>query len=247
MIECGPGDGTLHRRVLQALGFRRRWGLRTHLVERSPVLRAQQQAVLKGWPRPQWHTGMGEALTACGGEALIFSNELADAFPATLLQWTGSAWQEVWLELNAQGGIVEALRDLLEPVESTACALPWPQGQRIEVLESYRHWLNDWRAAWRSGAMLTIDYGGTAEEIYHRRPGGTARGFLRHQRLDATQLYAAMGRCDVTVDVNFPDLIAWGQAAGLETVACMTQREFSGSSDAGPEEDAFQCLIQRPL
>ena len=87
LIEVGPGDGSLHAGVLAGLGWLGRRGVRCHLVERSPVLREVQQRRLRRWRgKIEWHGTMESALERCGGEALVFSNELADAFPATLLQ-----------------------------------------------------------------------------------------------------------------------------------------------------------------
>ena len=255
LIEIGPGDGSLHRSVLRGLGWTGRRGLRSHLVERSPVLRAVQQKTLHAFRRRlTWHDTMESALAVCGGRAIIFSNELADAFPATLLQLHSGAWHEVWLGIAENGGIVETLRPWPAGLTSSACGIPWDDGQRIEVLHSWREWLLAWRPHWQAGTMLTTDYGGPPADIYCRRPNGTARGFLHHQRLEAAALYPLMGRCDVTVDVNFTDLRQWGEAAGLTTVECVSQREFVWSrsradSEAGSREwaaaEAFQCLVQR--
>jgi len=253
LIEIGPGDGSLHAAVRRALGWAGRAGLRSHLVERSPVLRSEQQRKLRD-RRIAWHPDMNTALRACDGMALIFSNELADAFPVTLLQRSEGVWREVWLALQENGGIAEELRPAgPDKGDSSACRMDWPGGQRVEVLDSWRDWLHSWRAQWRQGAMLTVDYGGSAAEIYHRRPAGTVRGYLHHQRLEAAEIYAVMGRSDLTADVNFTDLREWGEAAGLATAESVTQREFVTSRTAvadslhgdGGAAEAFMCLVQR--
>jgi SAM-dependent MidA family methyltransferase len=256
LVEIGPGDGSLHADVLRALGWAGRSGLRTHLVERSPGLRSVQQATLRSVSRRiTWHETMESALTACDGRAVIFSNELADAFPATLLERRDAAWQEVWLAIAPHGAMVEELRPCAAPPDSSAAALPFRDGQRIEILHSWRDWLHAWRPRWTAGAMLTVDYGGTPDEIYHRRPAGTVRGFLHHQRLAPAELYAVTGRCDVTVDVNFADLRRWGEAAGLTTSEYVPQHTFvharTAVVDSLHDDDgsgataAFRCLVQR--
>ena len=107
LIEIGPGSGVLHRALRQALGWRGRWHLRSHLVERSPVLRAEQQRELGGpGRRVAWHETPEEALAAAGEAALIFSNELVDAFPVTLFEHRDGVWQEVWLVLPGDGRLV---------------------------------------------------------------------------------------------------------------------------------------------
>ncbi|HWB06756.1 MAG TPA: SAM-dependent methyltransferase [Verrucomicrobiales bacterium] len=253
LIEIGPGDGSLHDQVMRALGMTGRWRLRSHLVERSPVLRGRQQTSLKRCRHClTWHECLESALERCGGRALIFSNELADAFPANLFQRDAGGWKEVWLSAAENGGIVETLRPRPVQVRSSAFDIECQDGQRVEVLHSWREWLQKWVRHWKAGAMLTIDYGGTPAEIYHRRPGGTVRGYFHHQRLAPTELYPLMGRCDITVDVNFTDLIEWGEAAGLSAEQMVTQRVFVQSKSSGPLQreggaaDAFRCLIQRP-
>lgn len=261
LIEIGPGTGQLHRDLRRELGWRGRRGLRSHLVERSPRLRAVQRQTLglsAIWGGVAWHDHPAAALEAAGGCALIFSNELVDAFPVTLLQREAGDWQEVWLELPGDGRLVETLRPpALRPDTSLQPQL-FAEGQRIEVHESYRQWMAEWLPVWKAGTMLTIDYGDHAETLYYRRPHGTLRGYQNHVRLEGLGIYQNPGQCDLTADVNFTDLRQWGEAAGLTTVGQETQGEFflrhttarnqadeylADTSGAG---GAFLCLQQRP-
>jgi SAM-dependent MidA family methyltransferase len=257
VIEIGPGSGVLHQAMRQALGWRGRWHWHSHLVERSPGLRARQQRTLGRLTRGvQWHQDPAAALAAAGGHALIFSNELVDAFPVTLLQRHGGQWQEVWLELQADGRLVESLRGLPAPA-TTLNPADFPEGQRVEVHDSYHEWLLTWLPQWRAGTMLTIDYGDTVDQLYHRRPQGTLRGYHQHQALAGLEIYRDPGHCDLTADVNFSDLIHWGEAAGVSTVSLETQAVFLsqyGQVRSGVDlrlQDplgaggAFRCLIQR--
>ena len=170
LIEIGPGDGSLHRSILSGFGWLERRRVDSYLVDRSPVLRQRQQETLRKFRRVQWTESVSTALKACGGEALIFSNELADAFPASLLQRDGGVWKEVWLEIAGPesprpGAIVETLRPCPPGLTSSAFSIPWDEGQRIEVLDAWRQWLHDWLPDWKSGTMLTVDYGGRPADI----------------------------------------------------------------------------------
>ncbi|RYD33936.1 MAG: hypothetical protein EOP86_12180 [Verrucomicrobiaceae bacterium] len=260
LIEIGPGTGQLHRDLLRAMGWRGRMGWRSHLVERSPKLRAMQRRTLgiAGW-RAHWHDNPASALQAAGGRALIFSNELVDAFPVTLLQRDDGAWREVWLELLPDGRLVETLRPA-ERNSLPASLKPdaFPEGQRVEAHDSHRQWLRGWLPHWKSGTMLTIDYGSEAETLYYRRPHGTLRGYHRHERLEGLRIYRDPGQCDLTADVNFTDLQKWGVADGLRTVSLESQSRFltrhakvRNSADAWLADEAgpggaFLCLQQRP-
>lgn len=264
IIEIGPGNGLLHRDILRALGSEGRRGLRCHLVERSPALRRlQKRRLWRHWARVSWHDTPADALKAAGGDALIFSNELIDAFPVTLLQRDGDAWREVWLELFPDGKIGETLRPVSEedPPVSSALDLPLPDGQRIEIHQSVRRWMLEWLPCWKNGAMLTIDYGDIAEKLYHRRPRGTLRGYRKHRRVEGLNIYQNIGTTDLTADVNFTDLIRFGGSTGLLPVSLEPQHAFISrrlprvenspvnvwlQNPAGPG-GAFQCLTQRRL
>ena len=76
VIEIGPGSGVLHQAMRQALGWRGRWHWHSHLVERSPGLRARQQRTLGRLTRGvQWHQDPAAALA--GGPALSPSAAVA--------------------------------------------------------------------------------------------------------------------------------------------------------------------------
>jgi SAM-dependent MidA family methyltransferase len=112
--------------------------------------------------------------------------------------------------------------------------------------------------------MLTIDYGDVFPQVYHRQRWGTVRAYFMQQRLAGPQVYENMGRQDITADVNFTDVIAWGESLGWRTEKLATQREFllehvqgleaRASSDPAVSflmdehgaGTAFKVLIQRP-
>lgn len=255
VIEIGAGNGALAATVLKSLGWLGRRRIRYHIVEVSPVLRALQQRRLGR--RAAWHDSPTEALKSAGGRALLFSNELIDAFPAKWLRFGSGGWSEIHVSFHRDRGLREEFRPLPADCEAatySALDLPDPgEGQRIEILPSCRRWFRDWVPYWESGSMLTIDYGGpTAATVYAGRPDGTLRAYFRHERMGGAGVYARFGRQDLTSDVNFADLISWGCELGLKTVALSPQRDFlearSGGNDpmAGPGPgEAFWVLEQR--
>ncbi len=206
LIEIGPGLGTLASQVLQYLPPLLRFRSNLHLVDSSPTLRAQQEALLG--KKATYHETIHSALEACEGSAIIWSNELVDAFPVRLFEKTPTAWQEVALDRQTSQEI------LLPPgplPPSSLFDIPFPLGQRIEVHDSYHRWLRSWLPSWKNGAMLTIDYGDIAGNIYHRRPSGTLRAYLLQNRIEGPAVYENPGRQDITADVNFTDLALWSE------------------------------------
>lgn len=255
VIEVGGGNGALATGILKALGWWRRRSIRYHLVEVSPVLRELQRKRLGA--SIAWHGKVADALTACGGRALIFSNELVDAFPAKWLRWEGTRWEEIHVAYDPARGMGEVfhpLTDDISPEHFSALALTEPLiGQRIEILPSFRDWLKGVASLWHEGSMLTIDYGAdSADAIYARRTDGTLRAYHRQQRIEGGGIYARFGKQDLTSDVNFADLAKWGEELGWETIRLGSQRDFLTRHDTGDGAmtgegpgDAFRVLEQR--
>ena len=233
VIEIGAGTGALARSILGLRGWRgalRRLTrhspsrpFRYHIVECSPTLRANQERLLGRMVT--WHDTIADALADTAGEAFLFSNELVDAFPVRIFQQTKGAWLELHLR-STQGQLAEEWLAPDSLPDSSAFARSWPDRQRVEVHASYREWLASWQPAWRKGQLLTIDYGGSPDEIYHRRPAGTFRAYYHHTRTVGPEACTLPGRRDLTTDVNFDDLIRWGERLGIETRSLITQREF---------------------
>jgi len=221
LIELGPGLGTLSKQVIKYMPLLDRLKTQLHLVESSPALREQQRRTLG--KRAQIHADIHSALDACSGNAVIFSNELVDAFPVRLFQKTENAWLEVTVE-KSQDIIRENFITPLALPESSIFDVKHPVGQRVEIHESYHRWLKGWLPMWQRGELLTIDYGNTAEHIYTRRPQGTVRGFLMHQRTEGLEIYQNQGLQDLTADVNFTDLCRWGEN-------WLTQNELKNFAD----------------
>ena len=255
LIEIGPGDGTLAAAVIRLLPWRLRLRTRLRLVERSAVLAAMQRAKLGR--RAVWHSHPADALAACVGAAVVISNELVDAFPVRCFRRADDGWRELFLSGDPPHPPLEIWQPATSLPPSSAFRLPYPPGQRIEVHDSYRQWLAGWLPAWRSGRMLTIDYGATAATLYHRRPHGTLRGYRLHQRLEGPDCYLNPGRVDLTADVNFTDLgdwaAPWARAIRLASLRTFVTAQGLDAAAAQPAwlatwgaGDAFLALEQEP-
>ena len=207
LIEIGPGEGQLAAAVMRHLPWHVRLRTRLHLIESSAPLARFQRRLLGR--RARWHASPVAAMAACAGKAVIFSNELVDAFPVRRFQNVVGGWRELAVSRDADGTIRESLMPPAPLPESSAFTTNHLPGQCIEVHDAYRRWLTDWLPQWRSGRLLTIDYGATADALYHRRPHGTVRAYLLQQRLEGPAIYQNPGRQDLTADVNFTDLIQW--------------------------------------
>ncbi|HEY5706670.1 MAG TPA: SAM-dependent methyltransferase [Terrimicrobiaceae bacterium] len=249
LIEIGAGSGELAASIMKTIGW---WNRpRYHIVEISPRLRKLQQERLGSSAR--WHASLPEALAATGGTALIFSNELVDAFPCRVFRKDPSGWRELALRLEAGRAVEEWATHPLP--DSTVFSHSWPDGQRVEVHESFRVWMRGWLPAWRAGSVLTIDYGNTCPNLYFRRPHGTLRAYAHHQRLEGRDVYAGFGLRDLTADVNFSDLMSDStfSAPAFNTLAEFVARHDPSAVEdrsaeilysSGGASEAFKALVQ---
>jgi SAM-dependent MidA family methyltransferase len=228
LIEAGPGTGELAEAVLSALPFLARRTVALHLVETSPVLRDVQRARLGD--RATWHATMGDALGACEGRAIVYASELLDALPVRVLRRAGGGWEELWVSSNGA-----ECREEWRPPSSEGAGSPgafsafsrsWPEGQRVEIARAARDWFLSWGSLLVRGSILFLDYGESIDALYVRRPCGTLRGYAHHQRIEGAAVYASAGLADMTADVNFTDVIAWGEEQGLTTARFERQSDF---------------------
>lgn len=230
LIEVGAGTGHLARATLEGLSRLGRARVVYHIVEVSPALRKLQEDALAGH-RVRWHDSVNDALDDASGEALIFSNELVDAFPCVQVVRLGGSWSKVMVARSAEG-----FEERLVPLEESRLA-HWPasaiargdefaEGQRCELHLAYAEWLNSFSKDFKRGRLLTIDYGDEIDRLYHRRLRGTLRAYSFHSMAQGPEVYERFGRQDITADVNFTDLISWGETCGLRATGFETQRDF---------------------
>ena len=236
VIECGPGSGALASAAIKSFGWFGKRKVDLHLVETSEPLRAEQQKHVRG----TWHSTIEEALAACEGHALVYHNEFFDAFPCRVFRKENDNWTELHLKV-ADGKLQEIFLAPSRPLPaSTVFAGEWQNGQRVEVFEAFGDWMRGMASAWKSGAMLVVDYGGKTNEIYNRRPAGTLRAYRGQQRLTGNEVYEMPGRQDITADVNFDDLKMWARELGWKTGEIKPLEDFvPGAPDAG----AFRTIV----
>ncbi len=253
VIEVGGGDGSLAETVLDALPPTLRAGLTFTMVEASERALALQRERLGA--RVRWAATPAEALRRSRGAALLYSNELVDAFPAVVLERRSGSWAEVFVARGRDGRLVEELRPpgAWARDEAPLSVLDLgdvPEGSRAEAHPSYHRWLRSWLPAWREGAMLTVDYGASCVELYGRGGGGTLRAYYRSHRLEGScEVLRRLGQQDLTCDVNFTDLAAWGVGLGLRTLGDWSQRELlerHGALRRGPERPGRR-FVSDPL
>jgi SAM-dependent MidA family methyltransferase len=262
IVEAGAHDGTLAADILEWLQTRR-----PELLEQIEYVMVEPSAARRRWqeerltsfrPKIRWASCLADLTnppSAEGGpdfSAIIFGNELLDAFPVHRYGWDAGAktWFEwgvgmengkfVWtpcgsrFSAGAPGeshGETDSTALPLSPWPSSILDLPpsllevLPDGYVVEACPAAEAWWHEAGTILPRGKLLAIDYGFTAAEQFSpSRTRGTLRAYHQHHLGD--DLLADPGQQDLTAHVNFSTLQAAGEAAGLRTEQFCTQPQF---------------------
>ncbi len=232
IIEPGAGGGELARDVIafcRAETPRFARAMRYAAIDRAPPADSERTAPADGasWVK-------SDRIPLRGVVGCVISNELLDAFPVHRFIIRDGEPREIYVANDPDGAFVETERAPSAAVLDRLSRLPFalPDGFRGEVNPEIGAWAESIAAALERGFVITIDYGGEADELYApRRSRGTFQTHYRH--VAGSSPYQRIGRQDMTAHVDFTDLIERGAKAGLRPVFLTTQGEFLTSLGIG--------------
>jgi len=220
LAELGPGRGQLMRDMLRAAATVPQFcrALRLHLVETSPMLRAEQQKRL-GEAQPIW-VERTESLP--DGPMLLVANEFLDALPIRQFVRGAQHWSERMVGLDPEGRLV-----FVAGPESPAVTLLVPEKRRradrgavAEICPAALALaaMLGARLAQHRGGALFVDYG-----YIDGACGPTLRAVKRHR--PASPL-AAPGTADLSAHVDVATFVEAAKASGAEICGPISQRQF---------------------
>ncbi len=230
-VEAGGGAGHFAHGLLDAL---RRDSpqlfdaLRYVFDESSPDARARAGVLLAPFKEKVEFRRLLET-DAPLDSAVVFSNELFDAFPVHRVKARGGTLSELYVDVGEDGRFVWNEREPSTPrlAEHFARAgVVLEEEQLAEVNLDAEDWLEQVVRQISSGFIITVDYGDEAANLYGdpRRREGTLRAFSGHARAD--DVLSNPGGQDLTTTVNWTQLRAAGERAGLRTLLLERQDRF---------------------
>lgn len=191
VVEVAAGSGSLLRPLIEEVGTD---GYEFHAIEASPAART----ALEGVPGVESvHASLDELPDRFDG--MIIANELLDNLPCALAIRSGDGWVERWVgATDDRFGFVtaDARPEVVEWCDAYAGVIP--EGGMVEVQLEATAWVEAALSHIDRGALVVIDYGGTAEELEPRRTQGTLRTYRSHH-LGPDPLLEP-GATDVTVE-----------------------------------------------
>ena len=161
-------------------------------------------------------------LTDTLDHAVVFSNELLDAFPVHRVVMRDGRLRESFVGLDDGEGFVfvegEPSTPQLEEYVRRMCGT-LEEGQVVEVNFGAGEWVARAAALLGRGFVVTVDYGSGAAGLYHvpHRSGGTLRAFRGHELIE--DVLRDPGGQDLTTTVNWTQVVTEGERAGLRTLS----------------------------
>lgn len=245
VIEVGSGDGALARSVVQACrrhmprfaralcyvasDYAPRWLHRSHHAEgweeaaRESIDAGATDEASSDIRRVQ-ADGLNAFRRVVG---CILSNELLDNFPVHRFAVENGRVKEIFIAL-AEGKLSEAPGEPSTSVLEQRLAdlgVSLTEGYRGEINLALEEWTAQIARALDRGFVLTIDYGGSAAELYApENRDGTLVCYRRH--VATGDPLENIGEQDITCHVDFTSLQRLGEARGLTTLGFSRQSEF---------------------
>ncbi|WP_204105518.1 MULTISPECIES: class I SAM-dependent methyltransferase [Spirulina sp. CCY15215] len=237
LLEMGAGEGDLACDLLNYLQSRHPdyfATLQYNIIEQSPSLILRQKEKLQNFidnsSKICWRSWLeieDNSQVGC-----FFSNELIDAFPVHSVTINEGKLQEVYITLK-EGKLTEAigelstqkLKEYFRLIDIDILGQDYREGYRSEVNLAALEWIEQVNNKLKSGYLLTIDYGYSAQRYYNpQRYQGTIKCYYQHRHHDDP--YANLGYQDITAHVDFTALERQGKNLGLEEVGLTQQGLF---------------------
>ena len=234
IVEAGAENGQLASDLFSRLfevGSGAKWSY--VIVEPTELKQEQQRQRLHGKSDEQelvpigsvrWVRTMDELDSFTG---IILGNELLDAIPARVVEFSADRWREVCviLEDDSFKFSLEPIKDLRLAARVNKIPLPLPQPYRTEVNLAATDWIADAAKALRDGFILMIDYGYSRSDYYSPlRTDGTLALYRNQQRQE--NMFEAIGETDITAHVDFTAIAEAGLEAGCQLIGFTDQHHF---------------------
>ena len=222
LVELGPGRGTLMADILETIKKVSQEfinALKVHLIEKSPVLKKQQNAILKDY-EITWHEDLE---TIPWEPALIIANEFFDALPTEQYVMTKSGWHQRHITVDKEHTNLSFINVPFAKQESPIFPNQITNAkigsifERNAISEGIMKSIAE-RIRDNGIASLIIDYGHTQTQL-----GETLQAVKSHKYHNPL---TDIGEIDLTSHVDFRALAGISESLGTRVHGPTTQRNF---------------------
>ncbi len=233
LVEFGGGNGSLAQQILQELS---RYphiysSISIFMIESSDYHRALQKKSLENHlDRVTWVSTLAEIQSMDNiNRAIIYSNELIDAFPVHRIRYHDGVLEEMYVGWDEKKTAFFTTYSPLSSMELESYLISrnieLEEGQEAEVNLKALNWMEEVGQWLNEGYVITIDYGFERKELYAPyRKSGTIMSYYKHT--NNTSPIEHVGEQDITSHIDFTTLMEIGEKHGLEKIAYMPQSHF---------------------
>lgn len=222
IVEAGAGSGQFACGVLSTLRANdpEVFAVTRYLIDEvSPDSRANASAALSDFG-DQVEFCRLEEIDAPLESAIIFSNELIDAFPVHRIIGRRQSLRQLCVDLTEKGDFTWVEGDLGREA-AEACErmrLSLAEGQIYELNVAAENFVSRSAELLKRGLLITVDYGASRDDLLSapHRFAGTLRAFRRHHFAD--DALANPGGQDLTTTVDWTAMQEAGTRSGFENL-----------------------------
>ncbi len=225
ILELGAGSGKLALDILTELEHLEQLPTNYFILEVSADLRERQQSLLQTqlphlFERIQWLDALPAAISGA-----VIGNEVLDALPVHLLDWSASRIYERGVSSNGSQFIWEDRLPEIPALLELAQQINVPDHYLSEISLTARGLVSTLCERLVQGAILFIDYGFGAREYYHpQRSSGTLMCHYRHHAHDDP--FFLVGLQDITSHVDFTAVAESAIDHGAHLLGYASQAHF---------------------
>jgi SAM-dependent MidA family methyltransferase len=230
IIEVGGGNGRFAKHLLEEVKlldaplYDR---LKYVMVETSSYHIKVQQTTIPYTAPVSYFTSLEEVPVQLRN-GVLFSNELFDALPVHVIEYTKGTVKEVFVTINEEGKLVEKNAPLINEeilAYITTNKIRFSEGRRMEIplaMMDFAKILGEWLL---SGTIITVDYGYRFSELSGQDlKEGSLRGYYQHQLIKDPLKYPA--DMDLTSHIHLDALEECLNELGFSHVGTMRQGDF---------------------
>ena len=228
VVEAGAGSGVLAAQLLAELERLGNLPERYRILEVSPDLADRQRRTLeRTLPHLMERVEWLEDFPAEPWNGVVVANELLDSLPVHRVRITEEGLKELYVAPDEAGGFQWQEGPLSDPLiaDGLGDLEGLPVGMETEVNLEAPAWVAQAAQNLERGALLLIDYGHPAAELYSPgRVRGTLMCHFRHRAHDDP--FYLPGVQDITAHVDFSAVAEAAEGAGLEVGGFAAQAQF---------------------
>lgn len=230
ILEIGAHDGKLAGDILTTLRkiSPEAWdALEYAIAEPLPRLREAQRERLTPLAAKLNITTSLSGLSPSQLPGIAFGNEILDALPFHLVEFSSGKWRELNVGIDPEGKLELVSETPADSLSGKLDALgtAFPENYRTEVRTNFPEFLESVSACLGDCLLLFIDYGFAAPEYYDsQRSTGTLRTFSKHKA--AEDPLDRPGEIDITAHVDFTDLARTAAGLGFSPSAFTSQGSY---------------------